>query len=72
MGGCEVVRVAGTEEDEAIIRVPRVVGPAIVRVQPELIVVRIHIEDVRTAVAVAMYSAPSVPPPLEDLCRSQG
>jgi len=61
------VRVAGTEKDEAILKIPLVVGFAIVRVQPEVVVIAIHIEDVRVAVAVVMYSVPSVSPPLESL-----
>jgi len=67
MGGCvqSMVRFAGTEEDEAIVGIPLVVWPAIVRVQPQPVVIAIHIEHVRVAVAVVIYGVPSVSPPLE-------
>ena len=67
-----MVRFAGTKKDETILGIPLAAGPPIVRVQPQPVVVPIHVEDVRVAVRVVMCEVPSVSPPIEGLCRSQG
>lgn len=45
-------RVAGTE-DETVVGIPAVVGLAIVAVEPQTIVIVLHVEDVQIAVRVA-------------------
>ena len=65
-----MVRFAGTKKDEAIVRIPLIVGSPIVRVQPQPVIVPIHIEQVRVTVRVVMCEMPSVSPPLEGLCGS--
>lgn len=65
------MRFAGTEEQKPILGIPLVVGPPVVRVQPQPVVVPIYVEDVRVAVGVVMCEVPSVSPLIEGLCRSQ-
>jgi hypothetical protein len=60
-----MVRFAGTKEDKAIVGIPLVVSPPIVAIQPQIVVITIHVEDVRVAVRVVMCEVPSVSPPLE-------
>ena len=64
-GGREVVRVAGTEKHELVVRIPPAVGMRIVGIEPKPRIVGIQVEHIRVAVAVVMYRAPSVPPPIE-------
>ena len=45
-------RVARHRHDEPIVGIPRVVGVAVVRVQPPLVVVVIDVEDVQIAVRI--------------------
>ena len=52
-------------EHEAVLAIPPVVRPAIVRVQPPTIVVAIRTEEVRVAIRVVLYEIPSIPPPIE-------
>ena len=49
------------EEHEAILTIPPVVSVAVVGVQPATLVVAIDAENVRVAVGVGLYKAPSVP-----------
>lgn len=65
-------RVAGTE-DEPVVGIPAVVGLAIVAVQPQTIVIVLHVEDVQIAVRVAecivcrLIHCPSIT--LQAVCR---
>ncbi len=45
-----------TEEHEAIVAIPDIVSPAIVVVQPPVIVVVVDVPQVRVAVRVGMYT----------------
>lgn len=45
-------KVTWHRDDEAIVRIPRVVGVAVVRVQPPLVVVVIDVEDVQIAIRI--------------------
>ncbi len=56
------MRVAGTEEDKPILGIPRVVGVAVRRVEPEPVLIVVHVEELREVSAVALYEVPSVTP----------
>ena len=53
------------EEDESIVRIPPVVGVAVVVVEPTLAIVAVHVEDVRVPVRVGLYDVPPIPLLLE-------
>ena len=50
--GGETKRVAREDEHEAIVLVPDIVGIVIVRVEPQVIVIVFHVEQVEIAVRV--------------------
>ena len=45
-------RVAGTEKDPLVIRIPEVSGIAIVAVEPQLRIIALHVEYLQIAVRV--------------------
>ena len=56
-------------EDPVVAVIPTLVGPRVIGIQPELGAIRVQVEDVRVAIAVAMYRMPSVSLPLETAQR---
>ena len=58
------------EEHEAVLTIPPVVSVAVVGVQPATLVVAIDAENVRVAVRIGLYKAPSVPLPVREPPRS--
>lgn len=58
------------EEHEAVLTIPPVVSVAVVGVQPATLVVAIDAENVRVAVRIGMYKAPSRPLPAREHPRS--
>jgi hypothetical protein len=53
------------EKDEAIVRIPPVVGIAVVVVEPTLAVIAVDVEDVAVPGGVVLHGASPIPPPLE-------
>ncbi len=59
------MRRVAESEDPVVVAIPMLVRPRDVRVQLELGTVPVQVEDVRVAIAVAIYRVPSISPPLE-------
>ncbi len=58
------------EEQKGVVRIPLVVGPPIVRVEPPTVLVAFDVEDVQIAIRVReMCGAPPRTPPLDASSR---
>jgi hypothetical protein len=51
-----------TNEHKAIISIPVIVRPTIVSVEPTIIVIMLHVEQVQITIGVVAYKVPSIPP----------
>ena len=56
------MRRLATNEHETVVSIPEVIRPAIVSIEPTLIVVVVHVEQHRITIGIVMYKVPSIPP----------